>query len=451
MDGPVFGPGNEEYEKARRVWNADIDRRPAVIAGCTSTDDVVAAVLFAQSEGLEIAVRGGGHSVPGHCVGDAGVMIDLSRLNDVSVDPVAKLATAGGGALLADLDAATQAHGLAVPVGAVGHTGVGGLTLGGGMGWLSRQAGLSIDNLVSAEVVLADGRVLRASDEKNPDLFWALRGGGGNFGVVTEFEFRLHEVGPMVEFGFFFWEIDRGAEALRLIREVVADLPRSVNVIIASALTAPPAPFVPEEHHHRLGQALLLTGFGSAAEHKRVVARIRETLPPLFDHVTPMPYVALQQLFDEASAWGFHDYDKGIYLESLSDEVVEVLTEYASRKSSPLSFVFTYWLDEAFSEIGQDDTAFGGSRSPGFFAFLIAEGITPEALVADRAWVRSLWDALQPYSRGIPSYVNAISEAADEDRVLATYGQAKYARLARIKSKYDPDNVFHRNANIKPG
>jgi FAD/FMN-containing dehydrogenase len=431
------------------VWNADIDRRPAVIAGCASAPDVVAAVAFARKQGLEVAVRGGAHSVPGHCVGDAGLMIDLSRMNRVAVDPEARRARVGGGALGSDLDAATQAHGLAVPIGAISHTGVAGLTLGGGMGWLSRQAGLSVDNLVSAEVVVADGRILRASADENPDLFWAIRGGGGNFGVVTEFEFRLHEVGPMVKFGLFFWGIDQGDEALRLIRDVVADLPRSVNVVIAAGLTAPPAPFVPEQHHHKLGHALLVTGFGSATEHERVVARIRETLPPLFDHVEPMPYVALQQMFDEASAWGLHAYEKGILLGDLTDGGIEVLTEHASSKSSPLSFVFIYRLGEAFSEVGSDDTAFGGDRSPGYFAFLIALSPTAELLVADRAWVRSLWDALQPYSRGLAGYVNAITEP-DEDRIRATYGPAKYERLAGIKAKYDPGNIFHRNANIKP-
>jgi FAD/FMN-containing dehydrogenase len=449
MTGPVFGPDDPDYDEARTVWNAGIDRRLAVIAGCASAQDVVSAVAFAHKQGLEVAVRGGAHSVPGHCVGDAGLMIDLSRMNRVAVDPEAKRAHVGGGALGSDLDAATQAHGLAVPIGAISHTGVAGLTLGGGMGWLSRQAALSIDNLLSAEVVVADGRILRASGDENPDLFWAIRGGGGNFGVVTEFEFRLHEVGPMVEFGLFFWGLEQGVEALRLIRDVVAELPRSVNVVVAAGLTAPPAPFVPEQHHHKLGHALLVTGFGSATEHERVVARIRKALPPLFDHVEPMPYVALQQLLDETSAWGVHACDKGIYLEDLTDGAIEVLTAHASRKSSPLSVVFAYRLDEAFSEVGQDDTAFGGDRSPGYFAFLAAHCPTAELLVADRAWVRSLWDALRPYSRGIRSYVNAIAEP-DEDRIRATYGPAKYERLALIKGKYDPGNIFHRNANIKP-
>ena len=273
--------------------------------------DVVAAVRFAQDRGLEIAVRGGAHSMPGLSVCDDGLVIDLSQLNRVTVDPDAKRARLQGGALLSDLDSATQAHGLAVPAGLIGHTGIGGLTVGGGMGWLTRQSGLSIDNLASAEVVVADGRALRTAEDENADLFWAIRGGGGNFGVVTEFEFRLHEVGPMVQVGLFFWELDQGGEEVRLMRDVIADLPRSLNAVPAAGLNAPPAPFVPVEYHHQPGYSLLLAGFGDPAEHQQVVDRIRQTLPPLFDHVTPMPYTALQQLLDEANAWGFYGYDKG--------------------------------------------------------------------------------------------------------------------------------------------
>jgi FAD/FMN-containing dehydrogenase len=448
MAGRVITPDDPDYDQARTLWNADIDRRPAAIARCASVQDVVAAVAFAQENGLEIAVRGGAHSVPGHSVGDDGLMIDLSGLNQVTVDPAARGARVQGGALISDLDAATQAHGLAVPMGMVSHTGVGGLTLGGGMGWLTRQAGLSIDNLVSAEIVVADGRVLRASAVENADLFWAIRGGGGNFGVVTEFEFRLHEVGPTAEFGLFFWGLDQGAEALRLIRDVIADLPRSLSAFVAAALTAPPAPFVPEEHHHKQGYALLLGGFGSTAEHAQVVSRIRTALPPLFDFVQQMPYVALQQLLDEANAWGFHGYDKGVYLEDLSDGTIDVLTEYAPRKSSPLSLLLFYRLDQAYSEVDENENAFSGGRSPRYFAFLIALGPTPAMMVTDRAWVQSVWDALRPHMIDEGSYINTVIE--DDNRTRASYGQAKYDRLAAIKAQYDPGNVFHRNNNIKP-
>lgn len=447
MTGTVLVPGDGDYDAARKVWNADIDRRPAVIARCASVEDVVAAVRLGQSHGLEIAVRGGAHSMPGHSVCDDGLMIDLSRLNRVSIDKDARRARAQGGALLRDLDAATQAHGWAVPAGLVGHTGVAGLTLGGGMGWLSRQAGLSIDNLISAQVVVADGRVLRAAEDENPDLFWAIRGGGGNFGVVTEFEFRLHSVGPVVQFALFFWDQDQAVEALRLMRDVVAGLPRSMNAIPAAALTAPPLPFVPAEHQHKLGYGLVLVGFGDASEHERVVERIRRTLPPLFDYVTPMPYTSLQQLLDEANAWGFYGYDKGAYFEDLTDEVIEVLAEHVPRRTSPLSVVLFYRLDQAYCEVEENATAFGGERTPRYMGFFIGLCPVPEMLPAERGWVRNLWDALRPHMMGRGAYVNAL-EGQDDDRIRATYG-AKYDRLAAIKAKYDPGNVFHRNANIK--
>jgi len=286
-------------------------------------------------------------------------MIDLSPLNGVSVDPEAKRARVGGGAQLGQLDAAAQEYGLATPAGMISHTGVGGLTLGGGMGWLTRKYGLSIDNLVSVEIVTADGQIRRASDDENPDLFWAVRGGGGNFGVVTEFEFRLHEVNPMIDFGLAFWGLDQGVDVLRMAREVIARLPDDVNVVVG-AVNAPPAPFVPEQYHFMPGYALIVNGFGSAEDHARVMDEIRSALPPLFEFASPMPYVALQQMLDEANAWGFQAYDKGFYLDDFTDE-----------------------------------------------------------------------------------------DAGVEDRVRASYG-AKYERLAAIKAKYDPENLFHRNANIKP-
>ena len=301
--GQVIMPADSAYDTARAVWNAEIDRDPAMIARCLNAADVSAAVIFARQQGLEISVRGGAHNVSGSAVGDGGLMIDLSQLREVTVDPAGRRARVGGGALLADMDAATQAHGLATPSGLVSHTGVGGLTLGGGMGWLTRKFGMAIDNLIAAEIVVADGRILRAAADENPDLFWAIRGGGGNFGVVTGFEFQLHKVGPLIEFGLFFWGLDQGTEVLRTARDVIGTLPGDVNAVIAG-LNAPPAPFVPEQHHFRPGYALLVTGFGSAEEHAAVAARIREAVPPLFELVTPMPYVELQQLLDETSPWG---------------------------------------------------------------------------------------------------------------------------------------------------
>ena len=448
MTGPVIGPADPGYDQARRVWNADIDRHPAVIARCASPADVAAAVTFAAGHGPEITVRGGAHSMSGAAVADGGLMIDLSQLHQVSVDPQAKRARVGGGALLAGLDAATQAHGLAVPVGIVSHTGVGGLTLGGGMGWLTRQAGLAIDNLVSAQVVTADGRIQRAAPDENTDLFWAIRGGGGNFGVVTEFEFRLHQAGPIVQAGLLFWELEQGPDVLRLAREVIATLPRELNIIIAG-LNAPPAPFVPEPHHHQPGYALVVAGFGSDRQHHQVMTRIRQALPPLWEFTTPMPYVALQQMLDEANAWGFHTYAKGTYLDDLSDEAIKIIADHLPGKHSPLSGVFFYRLDQAYSEAGEDDTAFSGGRSPRYAVFIVAVCPTPQLLTADRAWARSLWQALHPHSLGAGAYINAMTEF-DDDRVRAAYGPAKYQRLAAIKKKYDPQNLFRHNANIQP-
>ena len=448
MGGPVLGPDDSGYDDARKLWNAGIDRRPAVIARCQSAADVSRAVLFAREHGLEIAVRGGAHSPGGSASVDDGLMIDLGLLNQVTVDPDAKRARVGGGALLGQLDAAAQEHGLATPAGVVSHTGAGGLTLGGGMGWLTGKHGLSIDNLVSVQIVTADGQIRRASDDENPGLFWAVRGGGGNFGVVTEFEFRLHEVGPMIQFGLAFWDLAQGAEVLRMAREVIPKIPADAGVIIG-AINAPPAPFVPEQYHFQPGYAVIVTGFGSAEEHARAMDEIRSALPPLVEFAGPMPYVALQQMLDEANAWGFHAYDKGFYLDDFTDDAIEVITEHVPLKQSPGSVVLLYRLDGAYSKVADDATAFSGSRAPGYAGFIIAVCPTPELLEQDRVWVRTFWDALVPVSRGIGSYVNAISDSGVDDRVRASYG-AKYDRLAAIKATYDPDNVFHLNANIKP-
>ncbi|HWD81058.1 MAG TPA: FAD-binding oxidoreductase [Kribbella sp.] len=448
VEGPVLLPGDEGYDDARRLWNAAIDKRPGVIARCRSAADVSRAVLFARDHELEIAVRGGAHNPGGASTVDDGMMIDLSLMNDVTVDPVAKVARTGGGALLGQLDAAAQEYGLATPAGMVSHTGVGGLTLGGGMGWLTRKHGLSIDNLVSVEIVTADGQIRRASADEHPDLFWAVRGGGGNFGVVTEFEFRLHEQAPMIQFGLAFWDLDRGADVLRLAREVIPKLPDDVNIVVG-AVNAPPAPFVPAEYHFRPGYALIVNGFGAAEEHAAVMSEITSALPPLVEFASPMPYVALQQLLDEANGWGFHAYDKGCYLDDFTDEAIAVITEQIPLKQSPGSVMLAYRLDGAYSKVPEDATAFSGSRAPGYAVFIVAVCPTPELLEHDRAWVRSFWEAMLPASRGTGSYVNALSDLDADDRVRASYG-AKYDRLAAIKATYDPDNLFHRNANIKP-
>jgi FAD/FMN-containing dehydrogenase len=448
LSGVVLTRGDTGYHEARSAWNGEIDRYPAVIARCAGATDVAAAIGFARQHGLEISVRGGFHNTAGTAICDDGLMIDLSSLRQVEVDPAARRARVGGGATLGALDAATQAHGLAVPAGIVSPTGVGGLALGGGMGWLTPLFGLTADNLVSAEVVTADERRLRAAADENPDLFWALRGGGGNFGVVTEFEFQLHPVGPLVHLGMFFWGLDQGVEALRLGQDVFATLPGNANAMIISA-NAPPAPFVPEQFHFMPGYIVVVVGFGSAEEHAGVLAPIRAALPPLFEFVTPLPYTQLQQMFDEDARWGLNYYEKALYLDRLSDDAISLITEHQTRKTSPRSMLELVRLDGAYTEVGEDDTAFGGSRSPRISVNIVAITEDLAVLAAEGAWVRSFWAALRPHATGAGGYVNAMAEI-EEDRVRASYGPAKYERLARVKAAYDPDNVFHLNANITP-
>jgi hypothetical protein len=446
MSGPVLIPGDTGYDEARSVWNAAIDRRPAVIAGCLNAADVSVAVRFGVDNGLEIAVRGGAHGVSGKAVVDDGLMIDLSRMNSVVVDPDTRRVRVGGGTLLADMIAATQEHGLTTPVGLIGHTGVGGLTLGGGMGWLTRKHGLSIDNLTSAEVVTADGQVRRASTAENSDLFWAIRGGGGNFGVVTEFEFALHPVGPIVQVALLFWDLDCGEQVLRLAGELGNSLPDEINVVIAG-LNAPPAPFVPEEHHLKPGYGLIVVGFGAPEEHEQVVNQVRDALPPLWDFATPMPYLALNQMLDEDNRWGQYDYEKGGQISEITDEVIEAVTRHFPDKQSPGSVVLFYRVDNAYSSVADDETAYGGDRSPGWYVFTVAVCPTAEMLPTEREWARTLYAALAPHMV-TRTYVNAVDE--DHSEVAAAYGPDKYMRLADIKAVYDPNNVFRRNANIKP-
>jgi FAD/FMN-containing dehydrogenase len=449
FSGQALTPGEPDYDRSRAIWNGIIDRKPAVIACCTTATQVADAIRFARASGLEVAVRGGGHGYAGNAVCDGGMMIHLGALNSVHVDAAARRAVCGGGATWADVDAATQQHGLAVPGGFISHTGIAGLSLGGGIGWLTKKAGLSCDNLIAAEMVTADSRTVRASAADNPELFWALRGGGGNFGVVTSFEFALHPVGPLVNLGLFFFGLENGPQALRFAREFVDTLPADATAFLAIGLSAPPAPFVPEPYRFRPGHALIVVGFGSAEEHQAIVAPIRKAVTPLFEMVTPMPYVALQQMFNDFALWGTLGYEKALYLDGLSDAAIAVIGEHVPKKTSPLSFCPTFTLSGAYRKPSDADTAFGGSRSAGFVFNIEAAASSPEVYEADRTWVRNFWDAMRPHATGSGGYVNFMAEA-DEDRVRASYGEAKYKRLARIKAEYDPENVFHLNANIKP-
>jgi hypothetical protein len=447
MVGGLLTQEDSDYDQARSLWNGGIDRRPALIARCRTPQDVSAALRLAREQGLEVSVRGGGHNVSGAACVDDGMMIDLSPIDQVRVDPHRRRASCGGGATLAALDAATQEFGLAVPAGTISHTGVGGLTLGGGYGWLTRMAGLSIDNLVSAEVVLADGRIVRASADSEPDLFWAIRGGGGQFGVVTEFEFALHEVGPTVQLGFLFWELERAAEALRVARDLCDRLPDDAGAMIAG-VNAPPADFVPVEHHFRPGIALIVAGFASPEAHHQLIAPALEAAPPLFELVTPIPYTALQQMIDGAAPWGMHAYTKGLYLDELSDDAIDVIAGRLPAKTSPLSIVPIFPLGGAYARVGEDDTALAASRSARYMVGMDALAPTAELWAADREWVRSLWTALRPFARDDGGYINFMSEF-EEDRVRAAFGH-KFDRLRRIKAQYDPTNTFRRGAAIPP-
>jgi FAD/FMN-containing dehydrogenase len=446
--GEVSLPGSPSYDEAVRIWNGAITRRPAIVASCTTTEDVVAALELARREGLEVSVRGGGHNYAGNALCAGGMMIDLTPMKRVEVDVEARRATCGGGTTWGELDAATQAHGLAVPGGFISHTGVAGLTLGGGFGWLSRLAGLSSDNLVGATVVTADGRVLRASGEENSDLFWAIRGGGGNFGVVTQFEFALHQVGPLVNLGLFLFSPDQGPDLFRFAREFVRDLPEDGQAFLAG-LNAPPEPFVPEELQLSPVFGMVVVGFGDAEAHGRLVARVKDSLDPIVELVLPIPYVDLQQMFDASAPWGLHSYEKAVYVDDLTDGVIEAIVEHQAKKMSPLSFVPIFNFGGAFRRIHEEATAFGGSRDTGYVINISATTPSPEEFEAERSWVRDYWSALLPHATGTGSYVNFMSEY-DEDRVRNAYGP-KYERLQRIKATFDPDNVFHLNANIKPG
>ncbi len=447
--GTLLLPDDTGYDEARALWNGDIDRRPALIMQATTSDDVAAAIGFGRDHGLEIAVRGGGHSFAGHGVGDDGLMIDLSTMRTVTVDADARRVRCGGGTTWADLDAATQEHGLAMPGGVISHTGVAGLSLGGGVGWLSSRHGLSCDNLVSARVVTADGRVVDASATENTDLHWALRGGGGNFGVVTEFEFALHPVGPIVNLALFFWSIEMGADALAHMRASVEALPDTVGAQVVG-LNAPPAPFVPEALHFAPGYLLAVVGWDSPEEHAALLEPIRAGLAPTFEFVTPIPYAMLQQMLDESAPWGILAYEKACYLDELTDDAIAVIADYLPRKASPMTIMPVFPMRGAYRSVADADTAFSGSRASKWLVNIAASAPDPDLLATDRAWVRSFWEALQPFASGSGSYVNFIADAGDEERVRASYGANKYDRLARIKAEYDPDNVFHKNANIKP-
>jgi FAD/FMN-containing dehydrogenase len=434
--GAVFGPDSGEYEEARRVWNGMIDRRPALIARCAGVGDVQAALAFARAEGLAVAVRGGGHSAAGLATCDGGLVIDLTDMNGVEVDPVARTARAGGGTTWGAFDAATQAHGLATTGGAISTTGIAGLTLGGGVGWLMRRHGLACDNLIAAEVVTADGRVLTASAEEHPDLFWGLRGGGGNFGVVTSFTYRLHPRGQVLG-GMLVHPADRARETLHFYREATRTAPDDLT-LFGGLLSSPEG--VPIA-------AYVLCHGGDPARAEADLRPIRAFGPPLADQVAPMPYPVLQSMLDEGFPAGMQVYWTAHFLTDLSDEAIETLVAHFGRITSPLSAILIEHLGGAVARVGPDETAFAYREAPYNLA-IVARWLDPSEADRHVAWARELRDAMRPFAHGV--YVNYLGVGDDADRVLTAYGPAKYERLAKVKATYDPDNVFRLNQNIRP-
>jgi FAD/FMN-containing dehydrogenase len=446
MRGEVITPADATYDEARKVWNGDIDRRPVLIARCTSQDDVRAALAFGRKSGRPMAIHSGGHSFPGHSTVDDGVVIDLRHMNQVIVDPSARRATIGGGAIWSEVDATTAPHGLAVTGGHVSHTGVAGLTLGGGMGHLMRNLGLTIDSLLSAQIITADGQVLRASASENEDLFWAIRGGGGNFGIATELELRLHPIGQTVFGGLIFYPPSTGPDLMRLYNQFCKNCPNEVNTILAY-LHAPPFPFVPEEVHFQPGYAVVAVGTDQPTA-EQVLQPLREFGPPLFEMLAPLPYhSAVQTLFDPALPHGTKVYLKSHYFQEYSDDVIRVVQENTAKMPPGPSQMLNLQLGGAVSQVPEDATAFGG-RSAGFLAMIV--GIWDEDTGRDASvqWARGFSKALEPLSLG-GTYLNLADEETGE-RLAASFGREKLDKLAGIKAKYDPENVFSRNQNIKP-
>jgi FAD/FMN-containing dehydrogenase len=447
LTGAVVRPGDEGYDEARAIWNGAHDARPAVIARCTDTADVRHAIGFARSEGLDVAVRGGGHSIPGFSTVDDGIVIDLSPMKGIAMDADARTVRAEGGVLWAELDAATQEHGLAVTGGLVSTTGVAGFTLGGGIGWLMRKHGLACDNLRAAEIVTADGQVLIANAGENADLFWGLRGGGGNFGVVTAFEFDLHPVGPTVAAGPVFYPGERAREIMRFYRDYVRDLPDEATTLV-NLLTAPPAPFLPEDWHGKKLVALIGCYSGDRDEGMKALQPLRDLGDPVADLIGPMPYTQMQSLIDALWPKGTQAYMKAGYLRKLDDHAIDTLASYHQNATSPSSEIHIQHFGGAIARVGDDETAVGERRAP-FVLNAIASTHDPAGgLETHVDWAQRLYAEIEPSLTG-SAYINFLS-AEGSERVRAAYGPDKFDRLRALKDRYDPTNLFHLNQNIPP-
>jgi FAD/FMN-containing dehydrogenase len=443
--GALLRPGEEGYDEARRVWNGAVDRRPALIARPAGADDVATAVRFAREHDLPVSVRGGGHSVAGHGVGDGVVMIDLSLLKAVRVDPAAGTVRAAGGVLLGELDRATQRFGLAAPSGIVSHTGIGGLTLGGGLGHTMRKFGLTVDNLRSVDLVTADGEAIHVDAWTEPELFWGLRGGGGNFGIATAFEYRLHPVGPLLLCGPIFWPLADAPEVLRFVRDFAPQAPDELGLVLFARL-APPGPLVPPEHYGRPVLGVVPAWVGDPAEGRRVLAPLRRVGRPVADNLRPLPYLFLQSMVDAGNQHGLHWYWRSQRVPELGDDVVDVLGGLTESITSPLSYVAGFAMGGTAGRVDPDATAVG-ERGNGFELSIVA-GWPPPDPDGDRhvAWVRRGWTGLRPHSAGV--YAHFLSDEGASG-IEDAYGE-RLKRLTALKDRWDPTNLFRMNANIPP-
>jgi FAD/FMN-containing dehydrogenase len=448
IGGKVISPEDPAYEESRRVWNGLVDRHPALIVQCASTADVVAAVAFGREHDLIVSVRCGSHSTPGYSTCDGGIVIDLRPMNRVEVDPDARTARVQGGAAWAELDAATQEHGLAVTGGRVSDTGVGGLALGSGSGWLERMYGVTCESLLSAEVVTAAGDVVTASANENPDLFWGLRGGGGNFGIVTNFEFRIHPVGPILTAGMLVYPRARASEVLRSYRDYIAQSPDEVGGGVA-LLTAPPDPFVPEAVRGQPAVGIVYCYIGSIEDGEEAVRPLRESTDPTLDMVQPMPYTALQQMMDAGNPHGVREYFKVDWLQDLPDEAIDIIVDQAERLPAPFGQLILAPMGGAVGRAENGELALNMLDAPWCY-FCLSMWMDPSEDDRNTAWARGFAEAMRPFGVGT-AYPNFIEPDEGVARLRSSYGPEKYERLVALKRQWDPTNVFRLNQNIDPG
>ena len=445
LRGELILGGDPTYNEHRKVWNGSIDRHPALIARCAGVADVIDAVRFARSHGLLVAVRGGGHSFPGLSVCDGGMVIDLGLMKGVRVDPEARTVRAQAGLLLGDLDRETQAFGLGVPVGFISHTGLAGLTLGGGIGFIMRKFGLAIDNLLSVDVITAEGEFVKASEDENADLFWGVRGGGGNFGIVTEFEFALNPIGPEVFGGAVFWPMEEAPKVLRFYRDWIADCPDELTTILVQRRVLA-VPGVPQDLVGKHVVAVAACYAGSVEDGERVLRPLKNFGTPALDVCVPRPYLNLQSMLNPGFPPGWWYYVRSCDVAGLNDDIIDIMTQYGNQIASPITSAGLWQLGGAVARVGDDETAFHG-RSAGFTFNINGNSQTAEGFEAEREWARAYWSALEPFHTSV--YVNFLMEEGEE-RVRQAYGATKYDRLKSLKRKYDPDNFFRLNQNISP-